>query len=466
MTVKTNSVLFSGAVDNHAPMAVSSKGNYITIEDAITGTRREIFDAMGGAAVVALGHCDEDIVEAIAAAAKTSTYTFPALITNYHAEKLAKFLIEKSPEGAFSAALFTCSGSETNENGMKTVYQYWLEKNQPQRTVFLSRKQSYHGYTIGCVGLSESTRAMPFKAISVPAEITPKVSPCYPYRYQKEGQSDEEYLAELLQEIEDAILKAGPDRVGAFLLETQSGSSLGTVPAVPGYLAGVRKICDKYGVLMWLDEVMCGTGRASATGGLHCWESYPDFLGPDLQSIGKTLGGGFVTIAGLLVSPKVRDVFVNGSNMVYGAQTYHQHSFNCQVALAVQQKIDKLGLRQNMYDMGMLIGEKLTQLASETKIIGDVRGLGGFWSIELVKNKATKEPFAASMKMGLRVTAKTLENGMTSMGLGGTIDGIIGDHVSIAPTFIITEEDANFIATTLIKSVKEVEAELLASGDL
>lgn len=466
MTVKTDSVLFSGKVDHHAPMAVASKGNYITLEDPVTGRRRDVFDAMGGAAVVALGHGDEDIVKAIAEAAKTSTYTFPAAITNYHAEKLAKFIIDKSPPGAFASALFTCSGSESNENGMKTVYQYWLERGQPQRTKFLSRKQSYHGYTIGCVGISESMRARPFKSISLPSEITPKVSPCHPYRFQKKGQTDEEYLEELLREIEDAIIEAGPDKVGAFLLETQSGSSLGTVPAVPGYLAGVREICDKYDILMWLDEVMCGTGRASATGGLHCWESYPDFSGPDLQSIGKTLGGGFVTIAGLLISPKVKNVFVDGSNYIFGAQTYHQHSFNCQVALAVQEKIDRLGLRQNMFDMGTLMGAKMKELAEDTEIVGDVRGLGGFWSIEIVKNKATKEPFAPELKLGVRITEKALENGMTSMGLGGTIDGVRGDHVSVAPTFIITAEDADFIATTLIQSVKEVEASLRTSGDL
>lgn len=466
MTIKASSVLFSGKVDTHAPMAVASKGNYITLEDVVTGRRREVFDAMGGAAVVALGHGDEEIIEVMAAAARTSTYTFPAMITNYPAEKLAKFLIEKSPPGAFAAALFTGSGSETNENGMKTVYQYWLEKGQPQRDKFLSRKQSYHGYTIGCVGISESMRAMAFKPITLSDEKTPKVSPCHPYRFQKEGQTDQEYLDGLLKEIEDAIIAAGTDRVGAFVFETQSGSTLGTVPAVPGYLAGVRKICDKYGVLLWLDEVMCGTGRASATGGLHCWESFPDFDGPDIQSIGKTLGGGYVAISGLLISPKVRDIFVNGSNIIYGGQTYHHHAFNCQVALAVQEKIDRLGLRKNMYDMGMLMGAKLTKLAEYTEIIGDVRGLGGFWSIEIVKNKATKEPFAASKAVASRITAKTLEYGMTCMGLGGTVDGLIGDHVSVAPTFIITAKDAEFIAATLIKSVKEVEADLKAAGDL
>lgn len=466
MTVKTESLLFSGKVAAHAPMAVASKGNIITLEDPVTGRRRDIFDAMGGAAVVALGHGDEDIVKAMSEAAASSTYTFPAMITNYPAEELAKFIIEKSPEGAFAAALFTCSGSETNENGMKTVYQYWQEKGQPQRTKFLSRKQSYHGYTIGCVGISESMRATPFKPISVPAEITPKVSPCHPYRFQKEGQTDQEYLDELLKEIEDAIIEAGPDKVGAFLFETQSGSTLGTVPAVPGYLSGVRKILDKYGILLWLDEVMCGTGRASATGGLHCWESYPDFKGPDLQSIGKTLGGGYVTIAGLLISPKVKEVFVNGSNIIYGAQTYHQHSFNCKVALAVQEKIDRLDLRKNMFDMGEKMGAKLTKKAEDTEIIGNVRGLGGFWSIEIVKDKATKEPFPAALGMGARVAAKTLENGMVTMGLGGTVDGEIGDHVSIAPTFIINDDDVTLIVDTLIQSVKDVEAELKESGDL
>lgn len=466
MTVKESSLLFSSKVNDHSAMVVGGKGNYLHVEDPITHKKREIFDAMGGAAVVALGHGDEEIAAEMGAAAKECAYSFHAFMTNYWAEALAKFLIDTSPEGAFAGALFTCSGSESNENGMKTVRQYYLEKGEPKRTKFISRKQSYHGYTIGCLSLSESIRKEPFRPITLPAETVPKVSPVYPYRDMKDGETMEDYCNRLLQEMEDTVVEAGPDTVGAIMLETLSGSTFGTSPAIPGYLAGVRKICDKYGILMWLDEVMCGTGRASATGGLHCWESFPDFKGPDLQSIGKTLGGGFVTIAGLLVSPKVKQVFVEGSNYIPGGQTYHQHAFNCRIALAVQKKIDRLGLRQNSYDMGNKMGKMLAEQTKDLAIVGDVRGLGGFWSLELVKDKATKEPFPVSMGLGARVSAKVLENGMTSMGLGGTVGGEKGDHISLAPTFILTDADVDFIVGTMVKSLHEVEAELRASGDL
>lgn len=465
MTVKS-SLLFSGKVSDHCPMVVAGDGNYLTLEDPTTKKRRVVFDAMGGAAVAALGHGDQEITEAMCDAAKTSSYTFPAAITNYAAEELAKFLIEKSPEGAFASALFTCSGSETNENGMKTVYQYFREKGEPQRTKFISRTQSYHGYTLGALALGDSTRSAPFAPITLSREQTPKVSQVYPYRHQKEGESEEAYVARLVQELDDAIVAAGADQVAAVMMETLGGSTFGTSPSLPGYLAGVRKVCDKYGVLMWLDEVMCGIGRASATGGLHCWESFPDFKGPDLQSIGKTLGSGFVTIAGLLVSPKVHQVFVEGSNIIPGAQTYHQHQFNCQVALAVQKKIDRLNLRQNSFDKGMKIGELLKELSKDTKIVGNVRGLGNFWSIELVKDKATKEPFPIALGVGPKISAKALENGMTCLGLQCTVDGTIGDHATVAPTFIINDEEVEFIAKTLIKSVKDVEADLIAAGEL
>lgn len=465
MTVKS-SLLFSGKVNDHYPMVVAGKGNIITVEDTLTHKRREVFDACGGAAVCALGHGDEDIVAEMAEAAKECSYSFCASMTNYYAEELANFYIDKSPKGAFAGALFTCSGSESNENGMKTARQYFLEKGEPKRTKFISRKQSYHGYTLGCLSLSESIRKDPFRPITLPDDQMRKVSPCYPYRDMKDGESVEDYCNRLLQEIEDTVIDADPSTVCAIMCETLTGTTFGTSPAIPGYLSGIRKICDKYGILMWLDEVMCGTGRASATGGLNCWESYPDFAGPDMQSIGKTLGSGFVTIAGLLVSSKVKQAFVEGSNYIPGGQTYHQHAFNCRVALAVQKKIDRLNLRQNAFDKGQAIGKLLKELAELTETVGDVRGLGLFWSIELVKNKDTKEPFDPKLTVGAKVSAKCLENGMTTLGLGGTIEGTRGDHVSVAPTFILTDDDVKFVAATLIESVKQVEADLKAAGEL
>lgn len=460
MTVKNSSALFTGKVDKFSPMITGGKGNMIVIENAVTHEKKDVFDAMGGAAVLCLGHSDDEIIAAMGEAAKTSSYSYPLYMTNYHAEELARYIIDNSPEGVFESVLFTCSGSESNENGMKTVRQYWLEKGEPDRKVFISRKQSYHGYTTGTLALSDNAKKGMFIDVCMDDERFRKVSPCYPYRDMKDGETEADYCGRLLKEIEDSILEAGPKNVACIMLETMGGSTFGTCPPVAGYLSGIRKICDKYGVLMWLDEVMCGTGRASATGGFHCWESFPDFSGPDLQSIGKTLGGGFVTIAGLLVSPKVKKAFVEGSNQINGAQTYHQHAFNCQVALAVQKKCERLGLKQNSYDMGMLIGKGLKERAGETKIIGDVRGLGGFWSVEIVKDKATKETFPKELMVGPKLSELCLKNGMTTMGLTGTAGNGVGDHLTVAPTFILSREDVLFIVDTMIKSIKEFEAQM------
>lgn len=468
MTVTAKSLLFSATIDKYQPMVVGGEGNYLIVEDPETKERRHIFDAIGGAAVNALGLGDSDIVKEMGEAAKTCTYSFPAALTNYYAEELAKFYIENSPKDVFASASWTASGSESNENAMKIIRQYYLEKGEKERTIYVSRKQSYHGYTIGALALGDSSRATPFRKITLPLEQTPKVSQCYPYRGLKEGETISQYKDRLLEEVEETFIKFGTHKIAAFVCETLSGSTFGTSPAVPGYLAGLRRLCDKYGILLWLDEVMCGTGRSSATGGLNCWETYEDFKGPDIQTVGKTLGSGYVTIAGILISPKIKKVFLEGSGFIPGAQTYHQHSFNCRVALTVQKKIKELGLKKNIFEKGELMGKLLKErgLTDKFKTIGDVRGLGGFWSLEIVKNKTTKEPFPAELKLGTSIASKCLENGMTVMGAGGTIDGKVGDHVTVAPSFVINEEDVEYVVSTLLKSVSDVEKSLIQAGSL
>lgn len=458
MTVAASSLLFSAKVSEHQPKVVGGKGNILTVEFP-GGERREVFDAMGGAAVAALGHGDAEILDEMGRAARESTYSYPATMTNPHAEALARFIIDKSPKGAFAAALFTCSGSETNENGMKTARQYFLEKGE-DRSVFVSRRQAYHGYTVGALLLSDSFRKAPFEAITLPKTQVPKVSPCYPYRDQREGETEAAYCARLVAELEATIVAAGPHRVAAFVFEPVGGSTFGTSPAVAGYLQGARRVCDKYGVLLWLDEVMCGTGRCSATGGLHCWELWPGFAGPDLQLVGKTLGSGFVPIAGLLVSPKVHRAFVDGSNFVAGGQTYHQHAFSCRVALAVQQKIDRLQLRLQAFAHGCYLGLLLKARAAQSRMVGDVRGLGSFWLLELVRDKRTKAPWLPELGVGARVGRRCLELGMTTMAMGGTVDGCVGDHVTVAPTFVCLRGDMEHIAAVLFAAVAFVETGL------
>lgn len=471
MTISTEecqSYEFQAKVNERSPVIISGSGIKIKVKDPKTGITNEVIDAMTGAAVGSLGWGDDDVVEFMTEAAKETTYSYPANISNEYAQKLSKFYIDNSPPGAFAAALWTGSGSESNENAMKLIRQYWKEQGKDSKLKFISRSPSYHGYTLGALSIGSSSRSKYYEGILLPSSNTLKVSPCYPYRYQAKNESLEEYKDRLLKEIEDLIIAEGPETIAAIIVETLPGSSLGTAPPVPGYLLGIREICTKYDVIFMLDEVMCGTGRASPNGGLNCWENYlPLDKGPDIQTVGKTLGSGYVTIAGVLVSPKMKEVFVKGSGLIAGAQTYHCHAFNCFVALKIQEKIKKLGLTKNIFEVGNYMGKVLKEelLKDPTGIVGDVRGIGGFWSFELVKNKTTKEVFELSLDIGHRLQRICFENGVTVMGMQGSYNGK-GDHVMIAPSYIITKEDADLIVHIIAKSVSQLKVELTEEGVL
>ncbi|KAK6457807.1 aminotransferase [Scheffersomyces xylosifermentans] len=465
MTIEAQkSYIFQGKIDEQVPNVLKGEGVKITVEH--NGVTQELIDGVTGAAVGALGWGDPDVLDMITEAAKVTSYSYPAYIGNKYSEALAKFYIDHSPEGAFASALWCGSGSESNENALKIIRQYHLEKNNVKKIKFISRKTSYHGFTIGSMSISSNPRTATFKDILLPSEQCPKMEVCYPYRNQKKNETTEEYVARLMTNLEELILKEDPETVAAVIVETLPGSSLGTSPPPPGYLPGIRKLCNKYDVIMMLDEVMCGTGRVTPNGGLNCWENFLTVEeGPDIQTVGKTLGSGYVTIAGILISPKMRNVFLEGSGRSMGAHTYSGHGFNCLVALKIQEKIQAQGLTKNIFKMGNLMGEKLKKTLEDSPVVGDVRGLGGFWSIEFVKNKDTKESFPLALDVTHRVQDQCFDNGLTVMGNQGCNDGT-GDHVSIAPHFIVTEEDIDSIVTILTKSVGEIVEQLKAEGEL
>ncbi|SCU89984.1 LADA_0F01024g1_1 [Lachancea dasiensis] len=465
-TLPTESYVFQGTINKKPPHIVSGKGMRMTVEKD-GKIYDDILDAVTGAAVGALGWGDEEVLPIIEKAAKNHTYTFPSIIGNKPSEDLAKFYIDNSPPGVFAAALWCCSGSESNENAMKIIRQYQMERGCPEKTKIISRDTSYHGFTLGALSISHCGRADLFKEISIDQTNTClKMPVCYPYRYQQKGETEEEYSQRLLDSLEKIILDNDPKTVSCVLVETLPGSSLGTAPSPKGYLSGIRALCNKYDVIFMLDEVMCGTGRCNPNGKLNCWES---FIGPedapDIQTVGKTLGSGYVTIAGVLVGPKIRDAYINGSNAVFGSHTYASHGFNCEVALGVQKKILREGLTANIFKMGNLMGSKLqAALLKEDNIVGDVRGIGGFWSLEFVKNKTTKETFPVELDIGHRFQHVCFENKLSVMGMQGNADGVAGDITLLAPAFIITEEDVDAIVERIVKSVEQLSKELKAEG--
>ncbi|ODV61835.1 PLP-dependent transferase [Ascoidea rubescens DSM 1968] len=452
------SYLFQSVIAENQPFVLGGRGIYLTVEDPVTHEVREIIDGNTSASVGSLGHGDPDIVQAMKDAAEECAYSFPLTTENHNAEDLAQFIVTHSPKDTFAAAVFVGSGSEANENMLRLVYQYHIENGQPQRSRFISRNQSYHGFTIGSISIADSNRFYNYKPVSLPAEQCLKVSECYEYQKRKPDESLEQYKDRLVKEVEDTFISAGPDTIGAFICETVSGSSLGCATPVPGYLEGIRDICHKYGALFVLDEVMCGMGRA---GTYHAWEQFlPLNKGPDIQTIGKTLGSGYVTIAGVLVSPAVRDVFVNGSGVMPSAHTYQSHSFNCKVTLAVQKKIFENNLIENSKKMGDYLNASLKEKLKDSKIIGDIRGVGTFQGVELIKDKATKEPFDPKLNLGHRLADICYKDGMQILGLDGTVDGKKGDHMMFSPAYTVTKEEIDKIVSVFVQACDELEKEL------
>lgn len=458
--------VFQSNVNKRLPHVLNGKGIRMTVEKD-GKVHEDIVDAVTGAAVGALGWGDEEVYPIINDAARNNTYTFPSLIGNKPSEELAKFYIDHSPKGVFSSALWCCSGSESNENALKIIRQYQIERGCPERTKIISRETSYHGFTLGALSISENPRARMFKDMLIDQEKTClKMPVCYPYRFQQKGETEEQYAQRLLDVLEKMILDNDPKTISAVVVETLPGSSLGTVPPPKGYLPGIRALCNKYDVIFMLDEVMCGTGRSNPNGKLNCWENFLDPKdGPDIQTVGKTLGSGYVTIAGVLISPKIKEGYLKGSGFIMGSHTYSSHGFNCAVALGVQQKIQRDGLTANIFTMGNLMGKKLQDaLLSEENIVGDVRGIGGFWSLEFVKDRSTKEPFDVALDVAHVFQDVCFENGLNVMGMQGNIDGTKGDIALYAPSFIITEKDVDTIVERTVKSVKDLSDKLKAEG--
>lgn len=436
------------------PTAIGGKGVYLTIRDNTTGEIRTILDTNSGAAVSSIGHGDEEIRQAMKDAVDNVIYTFPSIAGNEASEKLAQFLIDES-KGTFSAAIFTGSGSESVENAMKIIRKYHYENGEPQRVKFISRKQSYHGFTIGAFSLGDNNRKLVSAPILLPPEQTPKVSQVYPYRNMLANESLEEYKDRLLTELDEAFQAASPDTVCAFVAETVTGSTFGCQTPPPGYLDGCREICHKYGALFFLDEVMSGCGRM---GSFHAWEKYMEGPGPDIQTNGKTLGAGYVSIASVLIGTKIMDLFKAKNAALEAGQTYHSHSFNCEVALKVQEKVKRDGLIENISKVGAYLGEQLEAL--NHNLIGEVRGSGGFWAIEFVKDKSTKEPFDPEYDFGGKFSKKFFDNGAYSLTSKGSIDGKRGEHTVFSPAFSITKEEVDTIVSLVKKTLDELEAEL------
>ena len=410
------------------PVAASAHG--ITIRDA---EGRDHLDASGGAAVSCLGHGHPDVIAAMHAQIDKLAYAHTCFFSSGVAEELADHLVGSAPEG-MDHVYFVSGGSEAVEAALKMARQYFVEIGQPQRTHFIARRQSYHGNTLGAlaVGGNEWRRA-PFAPLLVPAT---HVAPCYPYREQRADETPEAYGLRLAAELEAAILAQGADRVIAFVAETVGGATAGVLVAVPGYFKAVRDVCDRYGVLLILDEVMCGMGR---TGTLHACEQ--EGVVPDLITVAKGLGGGYQPIGAVLAHRRIIDAMSQGSGFFQHGHTYLGHPVACAAALAVQQVIVRDGLLAQVRARGEVLAQMLHAAFDAHPHVGDIRGRGLFWGVELVQSRDDKAPFDPARRLHAVIKRTAMAGGLLVYPMGGTVDGRHGDHVLLAPPYISSEAE-------------------------
>jgi adenosylmethionine-8-amino-7-oxononanoate aminotransferase len=422
------------------PTAVRAAGMTITDADG-----REYLDACGGAAVSCLGHGHPDVLAAMHAQADRMAYAHTSFFTSEPAEALADHLVQHAPPG-ISHAYFVSGGSEAMEAALKMARQYFVEIGQPQRQHFIARQQSYHGNTLGALAVGGNAwRRKQFAPLLIPVT---HVSACYAYRGMQAGETPEGYGQRLVQELAGAIDRLGGDQVIAFVAETVGGATSGALTPVPGYLKGVRELCDRHGMLLILDEVMCGMGR---TGTLHACEA--EGVAPDLLAIAKGLGGGYQPIGAVLAQQRIVDAFARGSGLFQHGHTYLGHAMGCAAALAVQHVIQRDGLLARVQRLGHGLRERLSAAFGSHPHVGDIRGRGLFQAIELVQDRTTQAPFDPARKLHARIKAQAMARGLMVYPMGGTLDGVNGDHVLLAPPFIATDDDLDRIVERLSQAV-------------
>jgi len=429
------------------PTAVAGEGIHL-----IDAEGRRYIDASGGAAVSCLGHGHPRVRATMHRQLDAIAYAHTSFFTTEVAEALAQRLIAEAPPG-ISHVYLVSGGSEAVEAALKLARQYFVEIGQPQRRHFVARRQSYHGNTLGALAVGgNAMRRAQFAPLLIE---TTHVAPCYEYRDRMPQEAPDAYSQRLVKELEAAIERLGPANVIAFVAETVVGATAGAVPPTPGYFRRIRELCDRHGILLILDEVMCGMGR---TGTLHACEQ--EGIVPDLMTIAKGLGGGYGVIGATLVAGRIVDALARGSGAFQHGHTYIGHALACAAALAVQDTIRDEGLLANVPARGEELAQALSARFADHPHVGDIRGRGLFRALELVADRATKAPFDPALRLHARVKAQGMQRGLMTYPGGGTIDGRYGDHVLLAPPYIVTTDDIDEIVRRLGDTVDAAIAEV------
>ncbi len=416
---------------------------------------KQYLDACGGAAVSALGHQHPEVLAAMHSQIDRLAYAHTSFFTSEPAEMLADRLVSLAPffgkdeSQRLDRVYLVSSGSEGIEAALKLARQAAIERGEKDRVQFIARRQSYHGNTLGALAVGGNAwRRAQFQELLMPVH---HVSPCYEYRGRKENETALQYSERLVEEFEQKVLELGPSKVLAFVAEPVVGATLGAVPATPGYFEGIREVCNRYGITLIFDEVMCGMGR---TGSLFAYEQ--ERIQPDIVVIAKGLGGGYQPIAALMASQAIHDVIMNGSGFFQHGHTYLGHPVACAAACAVLEVMAKEKLIEQAAKKSERLMQGLSQSLGEHPNIGDIRGRGLFIGLELVADRRTKKPLPLERKTHAAIKKQAMAYGLMCYPMGGTLDGQRGDHILLAPPLIISEAEIDQVVERLTQVVHQV----------
>lgn len=426
-------------------MAVEGKGIVL-----LDNKGRRYIDACGGAAVSCLGHGDPLVIARMMEQAEKLEYAHSGFFTTEASEVLAA-LIAKACPGTLDRVWFTSSGSEATEAAIKLARQYHLERGEPGRSRLIARKQSYHGNTLGALAAGGSmSRRGPYDPLLLDVAL---IDPCFEYRFAEDGEGAQEYARRAADALEEQILHLGPETVMAFVAETVVGATTGAVPPVADYFRRIREICDRHGVLLILDEVMCGSGRTGTF--LSCEQ---DGVVPDIATLGKGLAAGYQPIGAVVCTSAVYDAIANGSGTLRHGQTYNAHPVGCAAAVAVQGIVRDEHLLDRVQEAGGRLRRLLQDRFGEHPNVGDIRGRGLLQAIELVTDRPSKAPFDPALRLHERAKQDAFERGLLIYPGGGTADGRSGDHILLAPPYRVTNEELETIVGLLGETIEAVLA--------
>ncbi|MHC0045375.1 aspartate aminotransferase family protein [Vibrio campbellii] len=429
----------------HTKLPTIARGEGVYLFDS---QGNQYLDACGGAAVSNLGHSHQAVKQAMLDQIEKVPFAHTGFFTSEASEQLAELICQQMPS-QFNHVYLVSGGSEAVESALKMARQYFVECGKPEKKQFIARQQSYHGNTLGALAVGGNEwRREPFKPILHPSY---HIAPCYAYRHQRQGESELDYSLRAANELEAKILELGADNVMAFVAEPIVGATAGAVPATQGYFKRIREICDRYDVLLIMDEVMCGVGRS---GSFFAFEQ--EQAVPDLVCMAKGLGAGYQPIGAVVANDRVYQAIASGSGFFQHGHTFMAHPVACAAAVATIQTIGNQKLLQAVSQQGAMLKSELESALSDFPYVGDIRGKGLFLGIELVADKVSKTPLPNSTLAGKKIKQQAMANGLMCYPMGGTIDGVNGHHILLAPPFIIERSHIDELVEKLTRTLREV----------